>query len=112
MVKSSSVGIELKVKRNFVKTMLKNCMFIFYLTNVSFIIIYHIYPVLKHKLRCSNTTCQEDSVDLSTSREELTGPRREITCLPGFANNTGTDQPAHLRSLIRHFYSLFRKYHM
>ena len=31
------------------------------------------------------------------------GPRREKTCLRGFANNTGTDQPAHLRSLIRAF---------
>ena len=28
------------------------------------------------------------------------GPRREKTCLRGFANNTGADQPAHPRSLI------------
>ena len=28
------------------------------------------------------------------------GPRREKTCLRGFANNKGADQPAHLRSLI------------
>ena len=28
------------------------------------------------------------------------GPRREKTCLQGIANNTGADQPAHLRSLI------------
>ena len=28
------------------------------------------------------------------------GPRREKTCLRGFTNNTGADQPAHLRSLI------------
>ena len=28
------------------------------------------------------------------------GLRREKTCLRGFANNTGADQPAHLRSLI------------
>ena len=27
-------------------------------------------------------------------------PRREKTCLPGVVNNTGADQPAHLRSLI------------
>ena len=33
----------------------------------------------------------------------IIGPRREITCLRGFANNTGADQPAHLRSLIRAF---------
>ena len=31
------------------------------------------------------------------------GPRREKNCLPGFANNTGTDQPAHPRSLISAF---------
>ena len=31
------------------------------------------------------------------------GPRREKTCLRGFANNTGTDQPAHPRSLISAF---------
>ena len=31
------------------------------------------------------------------------GPRREKTCLRRFANNTGTDQPAHLRSLISAF---------
>ena len=28
------------------------------------------------------------------------GPRREKTCLRGFANNKGADQPAHQRSLI------------
>ena len=32
------------------------------------------------------------------------GPRREKTCLRrGLANNTGTDQPAHPRSLISTF---------
>ena len=30
----------------------------------------------------------------------LYGPQREKTCIWGFANNTGADQPAHLRSLI------------
>ena len=34
---------------------------------------------------------------------KLNGPRREKTCLRGFANNTGTDQPAHLCSLISAF---------
>ena len=39
------------------------------------------------------------------------GPRLEKTCLRGFANNTGADQPAHLRSLISAFVnSLFGKY--
>ena len=31
------------------------------------------------------------------------GPRREKTCLRGFANNTGADQPAHQCSLISTF---------
>ena len=30
-------------------------------------------------------------------------PRREKTCLRGFANNTGADQPAHAGSLISTF---------
>ena len=30
----------------------------------------------------------------------LIGPRREKTCLRGFAKNKGTDQPAHPRRLI------------
>ena len=32
------------------------------------------------------------------------GPRRKKTCLQGFANNTGADQPAHLRRLISAFF--------
>ena len=31
------------------------------------------------------------------------GPQREKTCLRGFANNTGADQPAHLHRLISAF---------
>ena len=31
------------------------------------------------------------------------GPRREKTCLRGFANNTDADQPAHPHSLISAF---------
>ena len=31
------------------------------------------------------------------------GPRREKTCLRRFADNPGTDQPAHPRSLISAF---------
>ena len=30
----------------------------------------------------------------------LNGHRPEKTCLPGFANNTGSDQPMHSRRLI------------
>ena len=33
----------------------------------------------------------------------LIGPRREKTCLQGFVNNKGADQPAHPRSLISAF---------
>ena len=33
----------------------------------------------------------------------LNGPRREKTCLRGFTNNKGADQPAHLRRLISAF---------
>ena len=33
----------------------------------------------------------------------LYGPQREKTCLRRFANNTGTDQPVHLLSLINAF---------
>ena len=33
----------------------------------------------------------------------LFGPRREKACLQGFANNTGTDQPAHPCRLISAF---------
>ena len=43
----------------------------------------------------------------------LYGPRREKTCLRGYANNKGADQPAHPRSLISaFFYLLFGKYHI
>ena len=34
---------------------------------------------------------------------DINGPRREKTCLRGFANNTGADQPAHPHSLISAF---------
>ena len=37
------------------------------------------------------------------------GPRREKTCLWGFANITGADQPAHPRSLISTFVIHFWK---
>ena len=35
--------------------------------------------------------------------KETFGHRREKTCLRGFANNTGADQPAHPRSLVSAF---------
>ena len=39
--------------------------------------------------------------------ESWYGPRREKSVLRGLANNTGADQPAHLRSLISAFVILF-----
>ena len=39
----------------------------------------------------------------------IIGPRRKKTCLRGFANNTGADQPAHPRSLISAFVVRFLK---
>ena len=35
--------------------------------------------------------------------QAINGPRREKTCLRRFANNKGSDQPAHPRSLISAF---------
>ena len=35
------------------------------------------------------------------------GPRREKTCLRGFANNTDADQPAHPRRLISAYVNRF-----
>ena len=37
------------------------------------------------------------------------GLRREKTCIRGFANNTGADQPAHLRSPISAFVNCLLK---
>ena len=45
---------------------------------------------------------------LRTDRE-TSGPRREKTCIRGFANNTGADQPAHHRSLISAFVISFKE---
>ena len=43
----------------------------------------------------------------------LIGPRRQKTCLQGFANNTGADQPMHPLSLISAFViPFFGKFHI
>ena len=42
-------------------------------------------------------------VDGKQTCQDHTGPRREKTCLQGFANNTGADQPAYLCRLISAF---------
>ena len=52
------------------------------------------------KAPSSFTFLQETSPILS---KITLGPRREKTCLRGFVNNTGADQPAHPRSLISAF---------
>ena len=36
-------------------------------------------------------------------QKQIIGPRREKSCLRGFANNKGADQPAHPRRLISAF---------
>ena len=41
--------------------------------------------------------------DACTVSKISNGPQLEKTCLRGFANNTGADQPAHPRSLISAF---------
>ena len=48
-------------------------------------------------LFCDNTSLYGDVICI------LYGLRCEKTCLRGFANNTGADQPAHPRSLISTF---------
>ena len=48
-------------------------------------------------------------VTLSFLLYAIYGPRREKTCLRGFANNTGADQPAHPLRLISAFVSRFMK---
>ena len=45
------------------------------------------------------------TIDISLT---LFGPPREKTCLPGFANNKGTDQPAQTDQHL--YYSLFIMY--
>ena len=49
----------------------------------------------------------EDDANLTSTNinawVELHGPRRKKTCLRGFANNTGADQPVHPHSLISTF---------
>ena len=54
---------------------------------------------LKNSLRVSNSL----DPDQEQSDLGLFGPRHEKTCLRGFGNNTGADQPAHTRSLISAF---------
>ena len=56
-----------------------------------------------HKKASCRRLCQHRQ-DL---RQKQYGPCREKTCLRGFANNIGADQPAHPRSLISAFVNHF-----
>ena len=53
---------------------------------------------MSNTVNCKNIL----NVIISVS-ETLYGPRHEKPCLWRFGNNTSTDQPAHLRSLISAF---------
>ena len=52
---------------------------------------------------------QNDSNHLDIYSMPLIGLRCEKTCLWGFANNKGTDQPAHSRRLISAFVIRFKE---
>ena len=60
-------------------------------------------PRSRVKHSTTEPLCSVVSYHLLKQRFVLNGPRREKTCLGGIANNTGADQPAHLRSLISAF---------
>ena len=66
--------------------------------DISYVSSYGVY--VSQLLNLVIATKKEDSVHVYTLQY---GPRREKTCLRGFANNTGADQPAHPRSLISAF---------
>ena len=48
-------------------------------------------------------SCIKNLQDNRNPEMKIIWARHEKTCLPGFANNTGADQPAHPRSLISAF---------
>ena len=64
-----------------------------------------------YTVSCFDSTCPKSLNKYGKGKEKnilksdipLNGPRREKTCLPGFANNKGADQPAHLHRLINAF---------
>ena len=58
------------------------------------------YCLEHHKMICSNCLTRDHR---GCNVQTIYGPRREKTCLRWSANNTGTDQPAHPRSLISAF---------
>ena len=55
---------------------------------------------VKKEVKYKELERQKEERRISKSRN---GPRCKKTCLRGFANNTGSDQPVHPRSLISTF---------
>ena len=59
--------------------------------------------IIFHILYMSNA--RDSKIDLwhDLLSSSFNGPKHEKTCLRGFVNNKGADQPAHTRSLISAF---------
>ena len=63
----------------------------------------------KYEINCVKWSTMDALIDQSCVEMQthllllLYGPRRKKTCLRGFANNKGADEPAHPRSLISTF---------
>ena len=66
---------------------------------------YHQAPV--NWIKSYTNNADDFGLQVTKNTQKLNGPRLEKTCLRGFANNTGTDQPAHPRSLISAFVICF-----
>ena len=65
--------------------------------------------ILKKKSAGDTQKKHEKLHSTSRQRNVTNGPRRQKTCLQGFGNNTGADQPAHMRSLISAFVIRFQE---
>ena len=70
-------------------------------------LIYHfswqVLSIVKDSCKSYIVVFTLEKNEMVWSHTRLSGPRREKTCLRGFANNTGADQPAHPRRLISAF---------
>ena len=55
------------------------------------------------EMKSAFTVISSEKEETLVNNKQLFGPRRHKTCLRGFVNNTGADQPAHARSLISAF---------
>ena len=72
------------------------------------------HSINNHRVICGCCLKSENKINnshLSKPKQTVTfnkyGPRRKKTCLRGFANNKGADQPAHLRRLVSAFVIYF-----